>query len=54
MEEGWIHHKISSAGNQTPMQLYIMGMLANANSVHRTAREVYELLLQVGRTVLAE
>lgn len=53
-KEGWIHHKISSAGNQTPMQLYIMGMLANASPVQRTAREVYEPLLQVGRTTFAE
>lgn len=41
---------MSSAGNETPMQLYIMRMLGNANSVHRTTREVYEPLLQVGGT----
>ena len=41
-KEGWIHHKIRTEGNHTPMQLYIMGMLGNANSVHRTLRKIYE------------
>lgn len=45
-KEGWVHHKISTARNQTPMQLYIMGMLRNANSGHRTSNELYEPLTQ--------
>lgn len=46
-KQGWIRHRIRTAGNRSPIQLYIMGLLSNTNSAHRTATEVY-LLAQVG------
>ena len=31
-KEGWVRHKLSSAHEQTPMQLYIRGLMTNFNS----------------------
>jgi len=41
-KDGWVQHKIRTAGNQTPMQMYIRGLLRNTHSNHRTSREVQE------------
>lgn len=46
-KEGWLQHRIRTAGNQTPMQLYISGLLRNSNSHHRTLRELHDHLNQV-------
>ena len=45
--EGWMQHRICTAGNQTPMQLYIFGLLHNSNSEHRTSVELRDPLSQV-------
>lgn len=37
---GWNQHRISSAGNRTPMQLYILGLLNVAGSNHTVAEEL--------------
>ena len=46
-KEGWLQHRICTAGNQTPMQLYISGLLHNSNSQHRTSIEINDHLSQV-------
>ena len=51
-KQGWMHHRIRTAGNRTPMQLYIMGLLNKAHSTHRTVLEVYTLSTQVCHYVI--
>ena len=46
-KEEWLQHRIRTAGHQTPMQLYIRGLLLNSNSHHRTSKELYDHLSQV-------
>ena len=46
-KEGWLQHRIRTAGNQTPMQLYIFGLLHNSNSQRRTSLELHDPLSQV-------
>ena len=38
-KQGWIQHRVSSAANRTPMQLYIHGLLSIARSNHTVAEE---------------
>ena len=46
-KEGFIRHHIHTAGNRSPMQLFILGLLNLRGSGHRHAREVYEPQTQV-------
>lgn len=40
--EGYIRHRIRTAGNRSPMQLYILGLLRMRGSDSLVAREMYE------------
>ena len=40
--QGYIQHKIRTAGNRSPMQLYIQGLLQLRNSQHTAIRDAYE------------
>ena len=40
--EGYLQHRIRTAGNRTPMQLYIMGLLQHRSSQHVAIRDLYE------------
>ena len=46
-KEGFIRHQIRTAGNRSPMQLFILGLLNLRGSGHCHAREVYEPQTQV-------
>jgi hypothetical protein len=35
-------HRIRTAGNRTPMQLYILGLIEYRNSGHVAIRDLYE------------
>ena len=41
-KQGFIRHRIRTAGNRSPMQLYILGLLNLRNSQHVAVRDVYE------------
>jgi hypothetical protein len=40
--QGYLQHRIRTAGNRTPMQLYIMGLLNYRSSQHVAIRDLYE------------
>ena len=40
--ERYLQHRIRTAGNRTPMQLYIMGLLQHRSSQHVAIRDLYE------------
>lgn len=40
--DAWNHHLLSSAGNHSPMQLWTMGMMSNAQSQHEAVDEIFE------------
>lgn len=42
--QGYLHHRIRKAGNRSPMQLYILGLLQNRNTQHVAVRDLYEPL----------
>ena len=44
----WLNHKVRTAGNRTPMQLFIMGMQQVANEDNLVASEYFENLDEVG------
>ncbi|KAK3733292.1 hypothetical protein QZH41_012027 [Actinostola sp. cb2023] len=46
-KEGYIRHHIRTAGQRTPMQLYISGLLQMRGSQHLPAQEVYEQVHEV-------
>ena len=46
-KEGYLRHRIRTAGQRTPMQLYILGMLQMRGSGQLPAQEVYEQLSEV-------
>ena len=43
-KEGYLRHQIRTAGQRTPMQLYILGLLQMRGSGQLPAQEVYEQL----------
>ena len=43
-KEGYLRHKIRTAGQRTPMQLYILGLLQTRGSGQLPAQEAYEQL----------
>ena len=43
----WLNHKVRTAGNRTPMQLFIMGMQQIANEDNSVASEYFENLDEV-------
>ena len=47
--QAYIQHSIRTAGNKSPMQLYIQGLLQFRNSQHTAIREVYEPATPVRR-----
>jgi hypothetical protein len=49
-KEGYIHHKIRTAGNKTPMQLYILGLLRQRNSNNLAVQQAYEPLSEVSHS----
>lgn len=46
-KEGYLRHRIRTAGQRTPMQLYILGLLQMRGSDQLPAQEVYEQLSEV-------
>lgn len=46
-KEGYLHHQIRTAGNRTPMQLYILGLLQMRGSMDLSAYEVNNWLEEV-------
>lgn len=46
-KEGYLRHRIRTAGQRTPMQLYILGLLQMRGSGQLPAQEVYEQLSEV-------
>ena len=46
-KEGYLRHRIRTAGQRTPMQLYILGLLQMRGSGQLPAQEVYEELSEV-------
>ena len=45
--QGFVRHRIRTAGNRSPMQLYILGLLNLRSSQHVAVRNVYEPTSQV-------
>lgn len=45
--QGFVRHRIRTAGNRSPMQLYILGLLNLRSSQHMAVRNVYEPTSQV-------
>ncbi len=39
--DSWSHHRIRTAGNQSPIQLFVTGQLRNYSSGHNTTDEYY-------------
>lgn len=48
-KQGFVRHRIRTAGNRSPMQLYILGLLNLRSSQHVAVRNVYEPTSQVNR-----
>ena len=48
--QGYLQHRIRTAGNRTPMQLYILGLLQYRNSRHVAIRDLHEPITMV-RTI---
>ncbi len=46
-KHGYIRHGIRTAGNRSPMQLYILGLLSHRYSSHRAIQDLYEQLGEV-------
>ena len=46
-KEGYLQHRVRTAGQRTPMQLYILGLLQMRGSGQLPPHEVYEQLLEV-------
>ena len=40
-KQGYVRHSIRSAGNRSPMQLYILGFLSQRYSSHRAIQDLY-------------
>ena len=40
-KQGYMRHSIRTAGNRSPMQLYILGLLSQRYSSHRAIQDVY-------------
>ena len=51
-KSGYIRHKIRTAGNRTPMQLYILGLLRLRGTELTVAREMYENRTHVNTILL--
>ena len=49
--QGYLQHKIRTAGNRTPMQLYIMGLLQHRSSQHIAIQDLYEPTTMVSKNV---
>lgn len=50
--EGYIRHRIRTAGNRSPMQLYILGLLRMRGSDSLVAREMYEPRTDVSKYIV--
>jgi len=48
-KQGFVRHRIRTAGSRSPMQLYILGLLNLRSSQHVAVRDVYEPTSQVNR-----
>lgn len=48
-KQGFVRHRIRTAGNRSPMQLYILGLLNLRSSQHVAVCNVYEPTSQVNR-----
>lgn len=48
-KQGFVRHRIRTAGNRSPMQLYILGLLNLRSSQHVAVRNVFEPTSQVNR-----
>ena len=46
-QDGWNRHRIRTAGNRTPLQLYIMGLLQSTNSSSFLSQEACQSLTEV-------
>lgn len=46
-KEGYLRHQIRTAGQRTPMQLYILGLVQTRGSGHLPAQEIYGQLQEV-------